>query len=193
MKKGFTLAELIIGIAIVMTAAGFGITNQLNFSERQILEQAGKSMVNALQEARISAQTGTKDENVCGTINPKSMTGWCFSPQPGNKYRIYGGCSANPTPVSDVDTFKQKEYALPEGIEIESFNEGGSVLVTGSNKLVFWPLARGVGYPPGINNAITYCLRSAQIQSISALRYKIQVKSGGEILDYGIVSSCPNP
>lgn len=190
MKKGFTLAELVIGIAIIMTAAGFGIANQLNFSERQILEQAGKNMVNALQEARISAQTGTKDENVCGTdpMTSKPMTGWCFSPQAGGGYKIYGGCSADPTPAADVDIFKEKDYVLPEDIEIESYDQNSNFLGTGSDKLVFWPLAKGVGYQDSNDNAITYCLGSSAITSLSALRYKIQVQSGGEILDYGIVS-----
>lgn len=186
---GFTLAELVIAVAIIAGVSGFGAANYLNFNEKQTLEQAGKTLKNNLRLAQNSALSGEKDPSVCS--NDYKLTGWCFSPQgDGDTYKVYGGCSNEPTPTTIV-TFKDDvSYYLPEGIMVSSFDQAGNVLTGNSNKIVFFPLGRGVGFQNDTISSVIYCLGSSLPSLGAKNKYKLQIRPGGEVADYGIVDTC---
>lgn len=167
--KGFTLIELTIATAILMSLTGFGTASYLNFNEKQVLEQAGKDLKNHLRLAQEKALAGEKDTAVCGTDKP--LDGWCFSKE-GTGYKIYGHCGGETGGAGGV--FRRQDFTLPSGV---------SLTVYPDEKLLFGALSQGA------DREITYCL-SGTFPSLGTQKYKITVKPGGEIIDEGITASC---
>lgn len=166
-KKGFTLIELIVVTAIVLSVTGVGTVSYLNYNEKQTLEQSALTIKNNLRLAQQNAISRITNEGVCAG---KEMAGWCFSPSSstGNQYKIYGSCTdpddfaliapgigVPPVPVPNpgsVETFTQysdeeQVVELPRGTtlmrtQMNSFVEmsSGSVLPAGvGQRIMFLP------------------------------------------------------
>jgi len=197
-REGFTLTELLIVTAVMMTLSGFGISSYVSFNERQVLEQAGKTLKNNLRLVQSNAVSGRVWEEGDPECSGKYLTGWCFSPQ-GDKesYSLYGGCAPDPVPMTAVNTFNVRNTSLPKGIIIKAYDAAGVEIGTDYNKILFKTAAddrvniytNGGGSTPNL----TYCLKSANIPILVNSAYKISITSGGDIQDYGIVPSrsCP--
>lgn len=183
MNKGFTLVELMIATALLMSLTGFGTAKYLDFNEKQVLEQAGKDLKNHLRLAQKKALSGEKDTAACGTDKP--LDGWCFttnsSPEfrsefPDKEYGIYGHCGGET--VADTGRFKTQTFDLPSGV---------SLTVSPDEKLLFGALSQGA------DREITYCLSAGTFLSLGGQVYRIKVMPGGEIIDEGFKASCTAP
>ncbi|MBI4130606.1 hypothetical protein HY468_04770 [Candidatus Roizmanbacteria bacterium] len=167
--SGFTLVELVISTAILMSVAGFGSASYLNFNEKQVLEQTGKRLVADLRLAQQRALAGEKDKwgcTVAGVEQP--LAGWCVSPgSTGDAYTLYGSCGPVgefstdpgntepiPTPVGGAKTFDPTTRTLPQGVvfrktaaidaQAKKNVMGISTWVETGKKILFLPLGEGV-------------------------------------------------
>lgn len=74
MKKGFTLVELLIAIAISALLLGIGLSRYLSFNQNQTLHQAAQNLRNNLRTAANRAMTGEKPTSGCAQLDGYQVT-----------------------------------------------------------------------------------------------------------------------
>lgn len=204
-KQGFTMIELVIATAILLSLVGFGTSSYINFNERQILEQAGKTLKNNLRLAQQNAITGVKDEGLCnpsGTEN-RTLTGWCMSPVDAATYRWYGVCDDNEADGNEPATFPVtiNDIEFPQGVtlDVRAFQgntpAGAPATSLEDSRLRFNVFGAGVETveetPGNPFDGVAYCL-TGTFPSLAGgqNQYLITVRSSGEIIDEGFTASC---
>jgi len=128
MKKGFSLAELLVSLGIVVLLAGAGIATTLRSNEQKKITEAAETVRQAVVQAKSMVAAGKKDCGLCGATggvcgngdNP--LLGWrvavTVSPV---TYELHGECAtvAAPTPTpyysSGVKTLPTRVTLTPSG------------------------------------------------------------------------------
>lgn len=176
---GFSLIEVLVSTLIILTLSGIGIASFNNFSQDQAIKQAAADLKNNLRLAQNKAITGEKlcGPEACGGTNSicdgeeeeLSLSGWEVGFTLGSEdipssYEIYGVCGDN--------HFSRQTFSLPRKIYI-------GYISSSDNKVRF------KAFPGGVQNSVDICLGGY------GRRYKLSISLSGEIIDYGLVSSCP--
>jgi len=170
--RGFTLIELIVTTTIILILTGVGIAAYNNFNETQILKQAALDLKNNLRFAQTKALAGEKvcgpdfcggADTDCGNEDDElPLSGWEVKFNADN-YEIYGVCQDK--------TFNSKTYYY-----------------SNDQKIRVSPLPLDLRFkaaPLEVLNPGDICLSGFN------KKYKLSVTLSGEIIDYGIVSTCP--
>jgi prepilin-type N-terminal cleavage/methylation domain-containing protein len=127
--KGFTLIELIIVIAILVTLTGFVTANYVQYSEERKLEDAMVNLKSILSLARSKAAAGDIGSYACGNFQ-----GYQVSYDSGtNAYTTYICCGATPGATNCSTKFTTATYPLKTNVTIRS----------APFTVVFLPFARG--------------------------------------------------
>ena len=126
-KKGFTLMELVLVIAILGIIAGLGIGNYANFLRQSSLDSAANEIVAKLREAQTNSQASS-DNYAWGvefdTTNKDRYVifkGNC-SNDAALSCRTLSDCSSNPCTLTDTETI-----FLNSAVEINSASFGGGI------------------------------------------------------------------
>lgn len=111
MKRGYTLIEILVGITIIGLIFGTGFVSFREFSRRQALTSAAKSVQGDIRFAQQQALSGKKPTNAfCNS--PRILHGYHFRVTSATTYEIEANCSGG-----NVDT---KLVTLPLGITIST-------------------------------------------------------------------------
>ncbi|KKR50332.1 hypothetical protein A3A55_02000 [Candidatus Roizmanbacteria bacterium RIFCSPLOWO2_01_FULL_40_14] len=199
-KKGFTLVEILITLAVLGTAVGVGTASYVSFNERQVVEQVALELKNNFKLIQQRALSGEKDITLCkeGT-STVPLAGWCFSPDestpgPIDEYLLYGSCGPDTTGGVTPFPANPQRVGLPEGVTIKHYinnspNIGGRILFEAGKSSI---KISGIDPATGLEQDypdIIYCLES-NLPATPNSQYKITVTEFGEIIDEGFVS-CP--
>lgn len=141
--KGFTLIEILIAIATLLTIVGFGIAAFINFNEKQTLIQAAKEMQVMLRSAQRKASVGEvpTDCDDAGTVAVEKLQAYRVSViggTPAAVVSMYAMCGTSQQSMSAI-TPARDTYQLPPGIsaasgyELDFFSLHGGVDVNGSS------------------------------------------------------------
>lgn len=165
---GYTLIEILVGLAIIGLLFSFGFVSFRDYSRRQALAGAVKEVQGDLRLAQEDALTGLKPDDINCNYNPvtlggRFLNGYGFrvvSQSNPAEYKIIASCSggnaANPT----------KDVTLSSGITIS---------VPSPNPILFKVLGQGTNIPGGTPATITLSLTGLTDTAT------ITIGSGGEI------------
>lgn len=151
-KAGFTLIELIVVAAIIVTLTGLGIAGYNSFNQKQILKQSAEEVKSNLRDAQNRALSG---EKVYPDCDNRVLNYWVFTITSATEYKIEGSC--------DSSTFGSKSFTLPNGLTFTT---------TGIN-IYFKPLAHGT------TNSTTVTITLSQSSSGNTI--SLTVSPSGEI------------
>lgn len=166
-SSGFTLIELMISLAIIVTLLGVTFASYARLQQRQILLGAGATLKNVLRDVQSRAVTGEIDCVVCDCGAPAGQlfSGWLLDI---STRELYGKCGAS--------QFSNKSFQLHTDIIVTSN-------ITPPTQLLF------KSFPPGVDQSAIFCLSHP---NLTDQFYRIQVDPGGEISGSdGIVDNCP--
>lgn len=141
--KGFTLIEILIAIATLMTIVGLGIAAFIRFNERQTLIQAAREMQVMLRSAQRKASVGEvpADCDDPGTVAEEKLQAYRVSVTggvPGSLVSMFAMCGTSQQSMTAI-TPARDTYQLPAGIsavsshELDFFSLHGGVDVNGSS------------------------------------------------------------
>jgi prepilin-type N-terminal cleavage/methylation domain-containing protein len=164
--KGYTLIEILVGLAIIGLLFSFGFISFRDYSRRQTLAGAVKEVQGDLRFAQEDALSGLKPDDInCNydpvTLGGRFLNGYDFTVVSQNpaEYEIMASCSggdaANPT----------KDVLLSSGITI----------VPSQNPILFKVLGQGTNIPGGTSASITLSLTGLTDTAT------VTIGSGGEI------------
>ena len=199
--KGFTLIELIVGTAIIMSLLGFGTASYVGFNERQLVDQTTKTLKNNLRLAQQNALSGVKDISAGSKCTPMGveipLSGWCVSPNAdpidptvSRSYYIYGVCDDGLGGSAKVFPANPTAITIPNGVVLEVRSRSGSdPWVSQSERARFNVLGQGVTLSEASYTELGYCIRGT-LPSIQSTHYRIRVSKNGEIFDDGFVTTC---
>lgn len=101
-KRGFTLIEILITVAIVSTVALLGIPNLKKFNEGQAFQAQVSELTRTIKRVQSNSQSGI----VCG--DNKRSSEWAVTFLSASQYQISPTCpdstSATPTETKDLPT-----------------------------------------------------------------------------------------
>jgi prepilin-type N-terminal cleavage/methylation domain-containing protein len=161
MRNGYTLVEILVALTVIGLLFSFGFVSFRDFSRRQAVADAAKSIQGDLRLAQGNAITGQKPMPDCGA--PKTLDSYSFniiSTNSPSEYRIEANCGGTPVIVKDV--------TMPTDITIK--NPAPS-----PNPLKFKILGQGTNISSGSNWVLTL------IQTGTGNTTNVTVTSGGEI------------
>jgi prepilin-type N-terminal cleavage/methylation domain-containing protein len=163
---GYTLIEILIAITIIALLFLTGFASYREYSRRQELVSAVRSIRGDLRQAQEMA-IASKKPSACAAAD--ALDGYRFVVIPPGSYQILWLCGGSTTGV-------EKSVALPSGITIS----GLSPNLTPSNTILFKTLGQGTniptGDPPGSGSTIITVIQSDLGQSAD-----ITITTGGEI------------
>jgi prepilin-type N-terminal cleavage/methylation domain-containing protein len=166
--KGYTLIEILVGLAIIGLLFSFGFVSFRDYSRRQALAGAVKEVQGDMRFAQEDALAGLKPDDVNCNNNPltpggRYLNGYDFmvtSQTNPAEYEIRASCSggsaANPT----------KDVLLSSGITIS---------VPSPNPILFKVLGQGTNISGGTTASITLSLTGLTDTAT------VTIGSGGEI------------
>ncbi|MBI2103911.1 prepilin-type N-terminal cleavage/methylation domain-containing protein [Candidatus Woesebacteria bacterium] len=155
-QPGYTLIEILVTMTIISIIFGAGYVAYRDFSRRQTLASAVRSVKADLRLAQEEALAGKKPQDgACTGTN--TLEGYNFDVVPPDSYRIFVTCVG-----STGGTVQTKSVSLSSGVTIAA----GSV-----NPILFKVLGRGTN------------ITSSSVIALSAygLTQNITVGSGGNI------------
>jgi len=129
--SAYTLIEILVTLTIIGLLFSFGYVNFRDFSRRQAVADAAKSIQGDLRIAQTDATTGQKPADGSCSL-PKTLDGYNFEVFPPAEYKIEAICGVTTTVVKDV--------TLPAGI---------SVTAPSPNPLQFKVLGQGTNISSG--------------------------------------------
>ncbi len=158
MKKGYTLVEILITLTIVGLIFGFGYVSFREFSQRQALTGAARSIRGDLRLAQEFALSGKKPSTV-NCDSPNILNGYYFRRNSAANYTIEANCSGGSSAQEIV-----KSVNIPAGIVLTSFSV---------NPLLFKVLGEGTNITGSATITIT--------QTGTGNTRAVIVTQGGEI------------
>lgn len=102
MKDGYTLVEILVALTVIGLLFSFGFVSFRDFSRRQAVSDAAKSIQGDLRLAQGDALTGQKPDNVNCNL-PNTLDSYSFDVLSNTEYRIEANCVGAPVVVKDVD------------------------------------------------------------------------------------------
>jgi prepilin-type N-terminal cleavage/methylation domain-containing protein len=165
MRKGYTLIEVLVSLTVIGLLFGFGFASFRDFSRRQAVIAAGRTVVGDLRLAQQKALSGEKPSGCTGNLQT-----YDFERVNESGYKITAVCSGSLITV--------KNQILPSGTFISSFSP---------SKISFKVLGQGTNLPAGEDTDITLT------QTSTTNTVVITVRSGGEINAGFISSPVPTP
>jgi prepilin-type N-terminal cleavage/methylation domain-containing protein len=158
MKNGYTLIEILITLTIIGLIFGFGYVSFREFSRRQALTSAARSIKGDLRLAQELALSGNKPTMEINCNSPYVLNGYYFRRNSATNYTIEPSCSggAVTTPTKSVN--------MPVDIVITSLSV---------NPILFKILGEG--------NNITDSATITLTQTSTGKTGTITITSGGEI------------
>ena len=188
---GFTLIELVVVTAIMLSVAGIGSASYLNFNERQLIETAKEEIKNNIVVAKQKAADGQKDIADCGNL---PLAGWCLSPDNANaqNYKIYGTCGTDANLPFTTFPVSPLTFSLPNNIHLTVQAYDSSAGSWGGNfeRVRFNALGTGVTLRDDTLSKVTFCIEGTLPSLGSENKYAISVDKTGEIIDEGFTSNC---
>jgi prepilin-type N-terminal cleavage/methylation domain-containing protein len=212
MKKGFTLVELLLSIAIILGISGIGVVSYVKYNERETLRQAALVLKSDLRNAQSKAISGEKNQTICG--NDNKLLGWCASTNPGggtpaigqSLYEYYGVCgnvsggTANVTPFPG-SAENENRFRLPAfvTVSVASHQPNPQIWFTPtdshtSNKVLFSSDTKEaviLNSTGAKHDILGYCLESTLPSLGPSTKYIVLVYASGEIVDEGFSAKCP--
>jgi len=91
-KKGYTLIEILVGLTIIGLIFSFGFVSFREFSRRQALQGAGKTMIGDLRLAQQMANSGEKPDDI-GCQSPNILNGYNFRVNSTSNYTVEAVCN----------------------------------------------------------------------------------------------------
>lgn len=158
-KSGYTLIEILVALSIVGLLFAIGYVNFRDFSRRQAIAGAAKTLQGDVRLAQQQALSGQKPSDL-NCAAPSTLIGYNFDVTSSKEYQIYAVCSAG---SSSVIT---KTVTLPSGINVSP----GS-----TNPILFKVLGSGTNIPSGQTSSIHLT------QDYTVNDYSISVSSGGDV------------
>ncbi len=156
-ERGYTLIEILVGLAIVSLLFSFGYVSFRDFSRRQALSGSLKQIQGDLRLAQSSAAAGDKPDDCDLGI----LDSYSFKVNSSNEYEIDANCT-----IADISTvIISKTVAVAPGVSVS----------ISSNPINFKILGQGTNIASGTNITITISQSGTNNQSI------ITVTPGGEI------------
>lgn len=120
MRKGYTLIEVLISLTIIGLLFGFGFANFRDFSRKQSLVSAARSLNGELRQVQSKASAGEKPSG-CTTLSSYSFQISATS------YQTAAVCSNGSFPV-----------------KTENLTSGITLAATGDNPIYFKVLGQGI-------------------------------------------------
>jgi prepilin-type N-terminal cleavage/methylation domain-containing protein len=166
--KGYTLIEILVGLAIIGLLFSFGFVSFRDYSRRQALAGAVKEVQGDLRLAQEDASAGLKPDDINCNYDPITLAGrflngydfTVLSQSDPAEYEIRASCSggnaASPT----------KDVTLASGITIS---------VPSPTPILFKVLGQGTNIPGGTSAVITLSLIGLTDTAT------VTIGSGGEI------------
>lgn len=190
-QYGFTLIELIVVTAIMLTVAGIGSASYMNFNERQVIESAKEDLKTAIIVAKQKATDGEKDSANCGDL---PLAGWCLSPDDTDRqnYRIYGTCGTQTNLPYTTFPVNPLTSSFPESVRltVKSYDASSGSWVGDFERVRFNPLGSGVTLRDASLSKVTFCIEGTLPSIGTDNKYAISVSETGEITDEGFTSNC---
>jgi prepilin-type N-terminal cleavage/methylation domain-containing protein len=151
-KKGYTIVEILISMAIIGTIFTLGYVGFRDFSRRQILSAAQSMIIDDLHLAREQAIAGKKPADCTGSLN-----GYSFQVLTDG-YEVVADCS-----ISDAAI---KQVSLSEGLTLD---------LPTPNPIIFKPIGVGTNVDKTAEAIITIN------QVITQNKSYVSVSSTGEV------------
>lgn len=155
-RDGYTLIEILVVLTIIGLLFNFGYVNFRDFSRRQAVVGAAKTIQGDLRLAQSDATTGQKPSDGSCDL-PKTLDGYSFYVIPPSEYKIEANCGATTTVIKDVN--------LTSGITIS---------IPSINPVLFKILGQGTNI-----GATDWTLILTQAETANTVT--VTVTSGGEI------------
>lgn len=156
-EKGYTLIEILVGLVIIGVLFTVGYVGFRDFSRRQSLTGAFKSVQGDLRLTQGYALAGQKPDNTfCNS--PASLIGYNFNVVSPTEYRIEAVCTGGIVVLKDFN-----------------FSTDVSIISSSPNPILFKILGVGTNIVNGQEGTITL------YQEGSGTQTSISIGSGGEI------------
>ncbi len=127
-SSGYTLIEIMVALTIISIIFGVGYVAYREFSRRQSLNSAMRSIIGDLQLAQTQAITGTKPKDVV-CDSPNVLSGYNFEVIEPNGYKIEAVCSGGVHLVKQVNLANSVELTppIPNPIFFKILGQGTNV------------------------------------------------------------------
>lgn len=123
MKKGVTLIEMVVAMALITALTGVVMSQFRTYNQKQTTGMAAERLQQVFKEAKTNALVGKKDcsalacgglDGTCNEENDINLTGWWVRLNPGgiNGYTIEGECGGI--------TFMTRTETFPSNVVISS-------------------------------------------------------------------------
>ena len=160
MSKGYTLIEILVGLTIISLLFSMGFVSYRDFSRRQALNGAAKTVQGDLRLTQQQALSGQKpDDGNCNT--PNLLNGYNFRVDSSSSYAVEAACSGGGGTNVEV-----KSVDLPSGVSIST---------PSPNPILFKVLGQGTNIASGGSAVVT--LTQTGVSS----PITITITAGGEI------------
>jgi len=114
-KKGYTLIEILVALTIIGLLFNFGYVSFRDFSRRQAVAGAAKTIQGDLRLAQENAISGQKPPDNASCKSPlNTLDSYSFTVYPPSEYRIEANCTGSAIAIPIKDVF------LPFGITLST-------------------------------------------------------------------------
>lgn len=152
-EKAFSIVELIVVCAVIITISAIGIAGYSKFNQNQTLQQAASDLKSRIKDAQNRAFNGEKlcqnqsganvcqVGSVCGDAGDLTLDSWRIEglSANGNTYRLIASCNGH--------NFGQINYVLPAPLRFESISGIEDKDDPGHYDIVFKAFSNGVDIP----------------------------------------------